>query len=101
VPARSRLRIRHLTNERLLAERETFLGAVVENDFKSYEIETIRYDEGATDLLSVSQIQSRWVAGRIALLRIQNERLAQRINLHLALGGSFESSVQPESEETL
>jgi NodT family efflux transporter outer membrane factor (OMF) lipoprotein len=79
-----------LTNENLLAEREQFLGQVVSNDFEAYKIEEIRYDEGATDWLSVSQIQSRWVAGRIALLRIQNERLAQRINLHLALGGSFE-----------
>jgi len=79
-----------LTNEQLFAEREQFLSTVVDNDLKAYEIETVRYDEGATDLLSVSQIQSRWVAGRIALLRIQNERLAQRINLHLALGGSFE-----------
>jgi NodT family efflux transporter outer membrane factor (OMF) lipoprotein len=86
-----------LTNEQLFAEREQFLSAVVENDLKAYEIETVRYDEGATDLLSVSQIQSRWVAGRIALLRIQNERLAQRINLHLALGGSFESPAVPES----
>jgi outer membrane protein TolC len=63
-------------------------------------MQTIRYEEGGTDLLSVSQIQSRWVAARIALLRIQNERLAQRINLHLALGGSFESVAAPESEET-
>ena len=86
-----------LTNEQLFAEREQFLSAVVDNDFKAYEIETVRYDEGAKDLLSVSQIQSRWVAGRIALLRIQNERLAQRINLHLALGGSFESPAVPES----
>jgi len=79
-----------LTNELLLAEREQFLREVVSNDLQAYEIETIRYEEGATDLLSVSQMQSRWVAGRIALLRIQNERLAQRVNLHLALGGSFE-----------
>jgi multidrug efflux system outer membrane protein len=78
-----------LTNEQLLAEREQFLRMVVTNDSEAYKIETIRYDEGATDLLSVVQIQSRWIAGRIALLRIQNERLAQRINLHLALGGSF------------
>ena len=79
-----------LTNERLLAEREGFLQSIVGNEYKAYEIERIRYDEGATDILSVLQIQSRWIAGRIALLRIQNQRLAQRINLHLALGGSFE-----------
>lgn len=79
-----------LTNEKLLAEREGFLQSIVSNEYKAYEIERIRYDEGATDILSVLQIQSRWVAGRIALLRLQNGRLAQRINLHLALGGSFE-----------
>jgi outer membrane protein, multidrug efflux system len=28
-------------------------------------------------------------AARTALLRVQAERLVQRINLHLALGGSF------------
>ena len=88
-----------LTNEYLLAEREQFLSDVVSNEFEAYRIETIRYEEGGTDLLSVSQIQSRWVAARIALLRIENERLAQRINLHLALGGSFESSPVPEDEE--
>jgi NodT family efflux transporter outer membrane factor (OMF) lipoprotein len=79
-----------LTNEQLLAEREVFLRSVVDNENEAYKIEKIRYEESATDLLSVLQIQSRWIAGRIALLRIQNERLAQRINLHLALGGSFE-----------
>jgi multidrug efflux system outer membrane protein len=79
-----------LTNERLLAEREQFLSEVVDNEFEAYKIQTVRYEEGGADMLSVSQIQSRWVAARIALLRIENERLAQRINLHLALGGSFE-----------
>jgi len=28
---------------------------------------------------------------RTALLRVQSERLVQRVNLHLALGGSFEA----------
>ncbi|MCP4333686.1 MAG: TolC family protein [Gammaproteobacteria bacterium] len=81
-----------LTNERLLAEREGFLQGIVSNEFQAYEIERIRYDAGATDILSVLQIQSRWIGDRIALLRLQNERLAQRINLHLALGGSFEAA---------
>ena len=87
-----------LTNEQLLAEREQFLRRMVNNDLGAYEIEAIRFEEGATDFLSVSQIQSRWIAGRIVLLRIQNQRLAQRINLHLALGGSFESFTETESE---
>jgi hypothetical protein len=40
----------------------------------------------------VLQIQGKWIGARIGLVRIKNERLAQRVNLHLALGGSFESS---------
>ena len=82
-----------MTNERLLAEREGFLRNIVSNEFKAYEIERIRYENGATDILRVLLIQSRWIAARIALLRLENERLAQRINLHLALGGSFETTV--------
>jgi outer membrane protein TolC len=41
-------------------------------------------------VLNVLQIQARVLAARSALIRIQNERLATRIDLHLALGGSFE-----------
>jgi hypothetical protein len=40
--------------------------------------------------LNVLQMQSRWVGARTGLLRVKNARLAERINLHLALGGSFE-----------
>jgi outer membrane protein TolC len=35
--------------------------------------------------LQRQQVQS----ARMALLRVQNEQLIQRVNLHLALGGSF------------
>jgi NodT family efflux transporter outer membrane factor (OMF) lipoprotein len=89
-----------LSNETLLAEREKFLNEVVDSEFEAFKIQMVRYEEGGADMLSVSQIQSRWVAARIALLRIENERLAQRINLHLALGGSFESSVAAQDEDT-
>jgi hypothetical protein len=37
-------------------------------------------------------MQARWIGARIGLIRIENERLDQRINLHLALGGSFEET---------
>ncbi len=41
------------------------------------------------DLLSVLQMHSRWVGARVGLLNVRNQRLATRIDLHLALGGSF------------
>ena len=50
---------------------------------------------GKTDLLSV--LQARWLGARISLIRIENERLSLRVNLHLALGGSFEN-VEPQAE---
>jgi len=35
-------------------------------------------------------MQTRWIGSRISHVNIQNQQLVQRINLHLALGGSFE-----------
>jgi hypothetical protein len=37
----------------------------------------------------VLQVQSRTLGSEVLLLRIRNERLSQRVDLHLALGGSF------------
>jgi len=79
-----------LTNERLLEDREQYLESVVENNERALDAARARYDIGQTDLLSVLQIQAKWIGARVGLIRIKNERLAQRVNLHLALGGSFE-----------
>jgi len=79
-----------LTNERLLTEREAFLEAVVAENMRALELSGDEYEVGKTDLLNVLIAQERWVGGRIGLLRIRSERLLERVNLHLALGGSFE-----------
>jgi len=41
-------------------------------------------------LQAVEQRQLTLYSSRMARLRVQTEQLAQRVNLHLALGGSFE-----------
>lgn len=79
-----------LTNEQLLERRENYLASAVDNNKKAYELALVEYNVGRTDLLSVLQIQARWVGARTGLLRVQNARLAERISLHQALGGSFE-----------
>jgi outer membrane protein TolC len=48
-----------------------------------------RYRVGTTDLRSVEQEQLQLAYARTALLRVQSEQLVQRVNLYLALGGSF------------
>lgn len=79
-----------LTNERLFSEREDYLCSAEENSKKAYDMSRTRFDVGQTDLLSVLQIQARWVGARVGVVNIRNDRLAQRVDLHLSLGGSFE-----------
>lgn len=79
-----------LANEELLAQREEFLQGSVDENLQAYELAKVQYDVGKIDLLSVLQMQSRWLGAHVGLIRLENERLAQRVNLHLALGGSFE-----------
>jgi outer membrane protein TolC len=46
---------------------------------------------GSGDLRGVQQQQLSLYAAQVALLRVQSERLVQRVNLHLALGGGFDA----------
>jgi outer membrane protein, multidrug efflux system len=55
-------------------------------------ISRIQYTAGSTDLLSVLQLQADQIASEVALIKLRNTQLANRINLHLALGGSFEAA---------
>lgn len=47
---------------------------------------------GSMDLLSVLQLQAGQIGSQADLIKLRNAQLANRINLHLALGGSFNSS---------
>lgn len=79
-----------LTDEALLERREAFLAAAADNNKQAYDLALKQYEVGQIDLLSVLQMQSRWIGARVGLLRVKNAQLAERVDLHLALGGSFE-----------
>jgi NodT family efflux transporter outer membrane factor (OMF) lipoprotein len=81
-----------LANERLFTEREEYLQIVLNENDQALSLARTQYEVGKIDLLSVLQIQARVVGAGIALVNIRNDRLVQRINLHLALGGSFEET---------
>ena len=53
---------------------------------------------GQADQRATGQQQLNVNAARLALLRVQSEQLAQRVNLHLALGGNF---TIPSTDEDL
>lgn len=77
----------HLTIERLkigenaLSDRNVALKLV-----------RVRFDAGSVDLLSVLQIQAAQIASQSNVIKLRSAGLANRIDLHLALGGSFDMS---------
>lgn len=73
-----------------LAEREQVLQKALRDNQRALELTQTRYEVGQSDLRTVRQQQLEVYAAQLALLRVQSEQLAQRVNLHLALGGSFE-----------
>jgi outer membrane protein TolC len=72
-----------------LEDREAILSQAVIHNARALELANVRYRVGAGDLRAVQQQALALHAARTALLRVQAERLVQRVNLHLALGGGF------------
>lgn len=82
-----------LSNGFSLAEREAILVVSVRENARALELAGIRFRVGSGDLRAVQQQQLALYAAQVALLRVQAERLVQRVNLYLALGGSFDDTV--------
>ena len=74
-----------------LQDREQLLKQAVAENTRALDFANVRYRVGVGDLRAVQQQALALDATRTALLRVQAERLVQRVNLHLALGGSFEA----------
>lgn len=73
-----------------LDEREAILRQAVADNGRALELAHIRYRVGSGDLRGVLQQSLALYAAQVSLIRVRSERLVQRVNLHLALGGSFE-----------
>jgi outer membrane protein TolC len=74
-----------------LEDREAILREVVTENARALDFAQQRYRVGAGDQRAVQQQSLALSAARTALLRVQAERLVQRVNLYLALGGNFEA----------
>ena len=84
-----------LASEQLLADQQRYLESVLSQDSEALRLGRLRYDAGATDLLDVLDLQARQLDSRFELIGIRNDRLANRIALHLALGGGFTTTSTP------
>ncbi len=76
-------------------ERDQILTRAVRENEHALELANIRYRVGTIDLRGVQQQQLALYSSRMALLQMQSERLVELVNLHLALGGSFEAPAPP------
>jgi len=79
-----------LSAENAARDRELILSQALADSQRAYEIVQAQFKVGSTDLRFVTQRQLALNATQSAVIRMQAEQRVQRVNLHLALGGSFE-----------
>jgi NodT family efflux transporter outer membrane factor (OMF) lipoprotein len=80
---------------RSLAARSRALKAAFDEQQRALELTETSLRVGRSDRRALEQQRLSTANARIALLAVQAEELSQRINLHLALGGSFEAPPPP------
>lgn len=72
-----------------LSGREQLLQRAVADNRRTLELVQTSYRAGKTDMRAVQSQLLDLQTARLSHLRVQSEQLIQRVNLHLALGGSF------------
>ena len=60
----------------------------------AYQLAVDRYENGVTDLITVLNSQQQWFNTRSTEVSIEKQRIINRINLLLALGGDFSVNAQ-------
>lgn len=80
-----------LSNERVLLQRQTALQTQTVQFKKAVELAMVQLKVGKADRYSVLQQQFNLASAEANLLRVQSERLSNRVSLHQALGGHFPS----------
>ena len=72
--------------------RQAVLARAVAENQSALGFTQQRFKVGSGDMRAVSQQQLALLGTHSALLRVQSERLVQRVNLYLALGGGFDAA---------
>lgn len=83
-----------LDAETRLEEREAALRTSLEEARKAEERLELRYSEGLATILQLLDAQTRRLSAEGQLIGARKERLANRVRLHLALGGGDYGQIQ-------
>jgi outer membrane protein, multidrug efflux system len=79
-------------------DREKILAQTLSDHQRALQVVQTQFKVGSTDLRFVTQRQLSLNATEAALVRVQTDQRVQRVNLHLALGGSFEQKPSPPQQ---
>jgi NodT family efflux transporter outer membrane factor (OMF) lipoprotein len=79
-----------LSAEVALRDRDAILSENIVDNQRALDLAQVQFKVGKIDLRVVGQRQLALYGARTSRLHVQSEQLAQRVNLYLALGGSFE-----------
>ena len=74
----------------VVRQRLIYLKSADNESENALRIAQLRYREGEEDLLNVLTIQQRFVSAQSTRLSAERLLLEQRVNVNLALGGSWE-----------
>jgi outer membrane protein TolC len=78
-----------LSAETFLEQRENALRVAAEQAVAARQLAESRYNRGLIDLIEVLEAQRRAFETQSQLLIVKRERLENRVDLYLALGGDF------------
>ncbi len=78
-----------LAKDRQLYHRYRYAIMMVKEYKMAYDMTYKNYKIGQGTLLDVLNVQTKWINAKILKTQIQKERLINRVNLYLALGGNY------------
>ena len=88
-----------ITNEKSLKERYHMMIKAQENAIAAENLSFEQYQSGLVDYTTVLDAQSRSYDAQSEVIQIKNQLIANRVNLHIALGGNFAKSPSAEVQE--
>ncbi len=84
-----------LAAERFLEQQQQHLESAVRQGVAARTLAEERYRTGLADIITVLNSQRSALDAESNLLAVRRQRLDNRVNLHLALGGGFHAAPEP------
>lgn len=87
-----------LRADKYLMEQQRALEIAVEESTRAETLAMERYSAGLVDITTLLDTQRRAVDAKRSLIDLRNQRIQNRINLHVALGGDFSEGASVDNK---